>query len=176
MQNEALSTYTTLLARLVELERLPERLEKLVEECYELSDAACDYQEDPSSDHRVALIDEMADVRILLDELSILLGDKPAQTDFLLFKLTRQLCRHHKRDPKWCASHPDKDKDLDEPFLGDPIDAAQEAALEVSTLCDDLAGRQSDAVAPHDIRELADAMARAYERLYGIADRIEEDA
>ena len=76
---------------------IEKQLEKLAEECEELIDATVDYgidyhvaNEDISTS---ALIDEMADVKIMIKQLEYLLECEQEVKDRVEFKLNRQIGR-----------------------------------------------------------------------------------
>lgn len=171
-----LETYETLIDRLTEGANIDERLDKMVEECYELIDAVSAFSQNKSSDLRADVFDEMADVRILLDELTRLLGLGEMQSDFLLFKASRELCRRHHGDPHWCASHPEKYAPQSSAAPRDPAQAvsdAQESALEAAAMADDLTSRSPDNVDSGTLEDLADAFERTADAIRTAASALE---
>lgn len=87
---------------------------KLYEELGELRAAIADFGDAAADDSDPAdlrlpalhVIEEMADVRIMLDQASNFYP-REAQREFLDFKVFRELCRKRLGDSAWCATHPE---------------------------------------------------------------------
>lgn len=87
---------------------------KLKEECGELIESIRQFQtagskgfNDEFSLSYEHLIEELCDVRIMIDQASWLL-DEDGQRRYLDFKLNRELIRKALNNPQWCATNPEK--------------------------------------------------------------------
>ena len=79
------------LSAIVEIYGADHQQDKAIEECSELIQAICKYKE--SLDHVENIVDEIADVEIMLNQLKIIFECTGEVEDRIEFKINRQLER-----------------------------------------------------------------------------------
>lgn len=104
----------TAIKKLAKKDGAVERARKALEELRELSEATTLWLEGKRrhgpAKTRKHLVEEAADVSVCLDALIYALKARKAFKTVRAFKTQRELCRRWLKNPRWCATNPNKEE------------------------------------------------------------------